>query len=144
MSIEAVPSELTRTRPSRSAPEPGFDPEQATLLGLYHGYDQARVALARLVSRFGTEAHRDEETARRIWARAERAGVGREIFDPPTHLPASCDGLNRGAHAAALTAFAAISEKAEELLRTLRARWPELCEDVGGPLPVPGSAFDLE
>ncbi len=116
--------------------------DQSTLLGLYHGYDQARIALAKLVARFGTGAVSDENTRDDIWARARRAGICSEIFDPPMPLPKAV-GLNRGAHSAALTAFATMSEQAEELLRTLRARWPELCEDAGGPLPAPPSGWDL-
>jgi hypothetical protein len=148
MSIDAVLGEKGETRATRCEPDSAHsvssDSDRATLLGLYHGYDQARLALARLVTRFGTGATRDEDTARRIWARAERAGLRPEIFDPPSDHTAACDGLNRGAHAAALSAFAAISEKAEELLRTLRVRWPELCEDLGGPLPVPQLLGDLD
>ncbi len=117
--------------------------DQSTLLGLYHGYDQARIALAKLVARFGTGAESDEHTRDDIWARTRRAGISPEIFDPPTPLP-NAVGLNRGAHSAALTAFATMSEQAEELLRTLRARWPELCEDSGGPLPAPPPALDLD
>jgi hypothetical protein len=116
--------------------------DQSTLLGLYHGYDQARLTLAKLVGRFGSGALSDESTQAHIWARARRAGVSAELFDPPTALR-SATGLNRGAHSAALTAFATMSEQAEEILRTLRARWPELCEDSGGPLPAPSPGWDL-
>ncbi len=116
--------------------------DQSTLLGLYHGYDQARIALAKLVARFGTGAPSDENTRNDIWARARRAGISPELFDPPTPLP-NAAGLNQGAHSAALTAFATMSEQAEELLRTLRERWPELREDAGGPLPAPSPGWDL-
>jgi hypothetical protein len=115
--------------------------DQGTLLGLYHGYDEARLALAKLVSRFGTRATREESTQQRIWSRTHRQGLAREIFDPPVKLPAA-DGINRGAHSAALAAFATMSEQAEELLRALRARWPELSEDAGGPLPAPSQDWD--
>lgn len=119
--------------------------DQGTLLGLYHGYDQARLELAKLVTRFGTGAPSDDETRRRIWARAEREGLCLDLFDPPSDAAMSTpEGLNRGAHSAALTAFATISDKAEELLRTLQARWPELCQDAGGPLPTPSSAWDSD
>jgi hypothetical protein len=111
--------------------------DQGTLLGLYHGYDQARISLAKLVNRFGTDASSDAETRRRIWARAERQGLRAEIFDPPCPLDGTAEGINQAAHTAALSAFATMSEKAEELLRTLRTRWPELGEDAGGPLPAP-------
>ena len=116
--------------------------DQSTLLGLYHGYDQARIALAKLVAHFGTGAVSDENTRDDIWARTQRAGICPEIFDPPTPLPRAV-GLNRGAHSATLSAFALLSEQAEELLRALRARWPELCEDAGGPLPAPPPGWDL-
>jgi hypothetical protein len=114
--------------------------DQGTLLGLYHGYDQARLELAKLVTRFGTGASSDDDTRRRIWSRAKREGLSLDLFEAPTHVTLEAPGgLNRGAHSAALTAFATISEKAEELLRTLQARWPELCEDAGGPLPTPNT-----
>jgi hypothetical protein len=117
--------------------------DQSTLLGLYHGYDQSRLVLAKLVARFGTAAGSDESTRDDIWSRSRRTGVAPELFDPPTPLP-NAVGLNQGAHSAALTAFATMSEQAEELLRTLRNRWPELCEDAGGPLPAPAPPWDLE
>lgn len=114
--------------------------DQGTLLGLYHGYDQARLALARLVARFGTQA--DDLSQERLWSRAHRSGHSPEIFDPPVELPLS--GINRGAHSAVLAAFAAMSAQAEELLRALRDRWPELCEDAGGPLPVPSPEWEID
>jgi hypothetical protein len=118
--------------------------DQGTLLGLYHGYDQARLALAKLVNRFGTEAPSDADTRRRIWARAERQGLRPEIFDPPCPLASGTGGINQAAHSAALSAFATMSDKAEELLRTLRTRWPELGEDAGGPLPAPSPDWYAE
>lgn len=121
---------------------PYADADRRTLLGLYHGYDQARLALAKLVARFGTGALDDENTRDDIGSRSERAGTPTEIFDPPTALPSAAD-LNRGAHSAALTAFLTMSEQAEELLRVLRARCPELCDDAGGPLPSPPTGWDL-
>ncbi len=131
MSLEAVGLQPLRTTPTRYA-----EADQATLLGLYHGYDQSRLALAKLVVSFGAGARGDEETRRRIWQRSRRQGIATDLFVPPSEhrFP---EGLNRAAHAAALTAFATLSEKAEEVLRILRARWPELCEDAGGPLPIP-------
>ena len=122
--------------PIRSLPDPDANPkdEQATLLGLYYGYDRARVALARVVSELGAETTTDDLTSRRIWSRVQRAGVCPELFEPAPTSPA---GVRDGAHSAALTAFAAISEKAEETLGVLRERWPELREDAGGPLPAP-------
>ena len=115
--------------------------DQGTLLGLYHGYDQARIALAKLVARFGADAPSDGETERRIWARAERQGVSRDLFEPPCELPSN-EGLNLGAHSAALSAFAAISQQADELLAALSERWPQLREDAGGPLPAPSPCWD--
>jgi hypothetical protein len=115
--------------------------DQATLLGLYHGYDQARIALAKLVTHYGADAPSDEETRKRIWNRAKLQGIAPDLFDPPCRLPSS-EGLNRGAHSAALSAFATISHQAEELLQALRARWPDLGEDAGGPLPAPGPRWD--
>ena len=132
MSLEAVGLPPSCTTPIRYA-----EADQAMLLGLYHGYDQARLALAKLVVGFGAGARGDEDTRRRIWLRAQRQGIATDLFVAPVSDPRLPDGLNRGAHAAALTAFATLSEKAEEMLRILRARWPELCEDAGGPLPVP-------
>ena len=121
---------------------PYTDADPSTLLGLYHGYDQARLALAKLGARFGTEALGDENTRDNIGSGSERAGIPTEIFDPPTALPSAAD-LNRGAHSAALTAFLTMSEQAEELLRVLRARCPELCDAAGGPLPSPPTGWDL-
>ncbi|MFP6606062.1 MAG: hypothetical protein VCC19_05760 [Myxococcota bacterium] len=121
---------------------PYTDADPSTLLGLYHGYDQARLALAKLVTRFRTEALGDENTRDNIGSGSERAGIPTEIFDPATALPSAAD-LNRGAHSAALTAFLTMSEQAEELLRVLRARCPELCDDAGGPLPSPPTGWDL-
>lgn len=116
--------------------------DQATLLGLFHGYDQARLSLAKLVSRFGTDAPTNEETQRRIFSRTRRLGIAADLFMPPSQLDGNIEGLNQGAHSATLSAFAAVSEQAEELLRALRKRWPDLCEDAGGPLPVPSSDWD--
>jgi hypothetical protein len=106
-----------------------------TLLGLYHGYDQARVVLARLACDLGSEAASDHETAGRIWSRVQREGLAADLFHPP--LTGATPGVTRGAHAAALAAFATVSEKAEQLLRTIHSQWPELRESVGGPLPEP-------
>lgn len=132
MSFEAAPHAQPRSS--------YVDADLETLLGLYHGYDQARLALARLVTQFGSEEASEAETRRQIWARSQRRGHCSDLFDPPIDLPAgshSTQGVIRGAHSAALTAFATMSDKAEELLRALRYRWPELCEDSGGPLPAP-------
>jgi len=118
------------------------DSDKATLLGLYHGYDQARLALARVVSRYGAEAPSNEETRRRIFGRARRAGFAEDLFSPEAPPVGSLQGINEGAHSAALTAFAAVSDQAEGLLRELRSRWPELCEDAGGPLPAPPPGWD--
>jgi hypothetical protein len=126
---------------SRRARSTYSEEDQATLLGLYHGYDQARIALAKLVARYGEEAPSDEETRQRIWGRSQRQGIAQDLFDPPCVLP-STDGLNRGAHSAALSAFATISHQAEELLEALRDRWPDLAEDAGGPLPAPSHSWD--
>lgn len=134
--MSAGATHATATRTSHA------DIDQGTLLGLYHGYDQARLALARLVTQFGAEAASDEETRRRIWSRIAHEGFATDLFHPPA--PSATTGLNRGAHSAALSAFAAMSEKAEELLRTIRTRWPELCEDAGGPLPSPSPGWELD
>jgi hypothetical protein len=128
--------ELARP-PSGSARLSYAEADQGMLLGLYHGYDQARLALAKLVARYGTEAQSEDETRRHLWARSRRSGFHCEIFDPPGDSAIYADGINRGAHSAALSAFAAMSEQAEELLRHLRERWPHLREDAGGPLPAP-------
>jgi len=128
---------MTTALPTRTS---YAEADQGTLLGLYHGYDQARLALARLVARFGTQA--DALTQERIWSRTHRLGVAPDLFDPPVELPVA--GINRGAHSAVLAAFAAMSAQAEELLRAIRARWPELCEDAGGPLPLPSPEWDFD
>ena len=113
------------------------DSDLGTLLGLYHGYDQARIALARLVAEFGSEAADDARTRRRIWSRVQRQGIAPELFEPPGS--GSTPGVNQAAHTATLSAFALVCDKAEELLRAIHARWPELCEHAGGPLPMPAS-----
>ena len=64
--------------------------DQGTLLGLYHGYDQARIALAKLVARYGTEARSDEDTRRLLceWVsdayriEARRLGPRRRLMRP--------------------------------------------------------------
>ncbi len=111
------------------------DAELGTLLGLYHGYDQARLGLARLVGQFGAQSANDDQMRRRIWSRIHRQGIASDLFDAPQ--PGPIAGVARGAHAAALSAFATVSEQAETVLRRIHARWPELCEDAGGPLPCP-------
>ena len=118
------------------------DGELGTLLGLYHGYDQARIALARLVCQFGAQSADDDRTRRRIWSRVQRQGIASDLFESPH--PAAIPGVSRGAHAATLSAFAMVSEQAEKVLRRIHARWPELCEDAGGPLPCPAPAEDPE
>jgi hypothetical protein len=131
--IEQVREEAARTTYAEE--------DQAILLGLYHGYDQARIALAKVVARYGAEAPSNEETRRRIWSRARREGRNADLFDPPSEI-AHTDGLSEGAHSAALSAFATISHQADELLETLRERWPHLAEDAGGPLPAPTPSWD--
>lgn len=111
--------------------------DQGTLLGLYHGYDQARLALARLVCEYGTEAPSDAATQRQIWSRVRREGHAPDLFHPVSQIAGTAEGINRGAHSATLAAFATMSEKAEEILRALRERWPDLRDDAGGPLPSP-------
>jgi len=115
--------------------------DQATLLGLFHGYDQARIALARVVTRYGVEAPSSEETKRKIWDSARRAGFTDGLFHPPSELEGSLEGINEGAHSAALSAFATVSHQAEEILRELRVRWPDLRDDAGGPLPAPSATW---
>jgi hypothetical protein len=135
MSTGAVQPFLRANAGTRASAPLDLESDLGTLLGLYHGYDQARIALARLVSEFGGENASDAHTCQRIWSRAERQGVALDLFDPPATREAS--GITAAAHAATLSAFAVVCEKAEELLRTIQARWPELCEDAGGPLPAP-------
>lgn len=154
--LQAPPSSVPapaedRERPQAVHPLPAphdreaVDPEpcdKATLLGLYHGYDQARIALARVVAELGSQAAADEATRRRIWSRADRQGISAELFHTPS--AAELSGVGASAHSAALAAFATVSEKAEALLRRLRSRWPELCDDAGGPLPAPAPAWELD
>ena len=118
------------------------DADQGTLLGLYHGYDQARLALAKLVCEYGTHAPSDAVTQRQIWSRARRDGRAPDLFQPLSQISGTAEGINRGAHSATLSAFATMSEKAEEILRELRERWPDLCDDAGGPLPSPAPDWD--
>ena len=94
----------SQIRPLHTPPDDDERAERETLLGLYHGYDQARLELARLVSRFGSCAQ------------------GRQAL-----------GIRRGAHAAALSSFIAISDKAEALRSQLGERWPELDDAVEAP-----------
>lgn len=118
--------------------------DRETLLGLYHGYDQARIALARLVTRYGSGAWCGHMTRRELWARCHRAGFAPELFDHSCESPAKLEDISRGAHSATLTAFATISDKAEELLEVLISRWPCLCEEAGGPLPSRPSAWSID
>ncbi len=120
------------------------DCDRETLLGLYHGYDQARIALARLVTRYGSGAWCGHMTRRELWARCHRAGFAPELFDHSCESPAKVEDISRGAHSATLTAFATISDKAEELLEVLISRWPCLCEEAGGPLPSRPSAWSSD
>ena len=136
MSIGAIHSLVHPTS------QPARDAEQATLLGLYHGYDQARLALARVVCQLGSETSTDAATRRQIWSRVHRSGICPDLFQSP-HTP-DLPGVRDGAHSAALAAFATVSEKAEELLTELRERWPELREDAGGPLPAPSPDWLLD
>ena len=131
--------------PNRSSLEDGEETEdRATLLGLYHGYDQARVLLATLVARYGADP-RHADTNQALWRHSRRRGFSQDIHHPPCEIHGEMDAVNRAAHSAALTAFAAISDQAESLLRVLRERWPELREDAGGPLPSPpASSWDLD
>lgn len=130
------------SRPHLASDDRSDPGERATLLGLYHGYDQARVALARVVAELGSQAAADEATRRRIWSRAQRQGISPELFHAPP--PASLNGVGASAHSAALAAFAVVSEKADSLLRRIRERWPELCDDAGGPLPAPTPGWELD
>lgn len=121
------------------------DEDKATLLGLYHGYDQSRIALGKLVARYGTEAASPRALQRELFGRARREGFTQELHEPRCAVLAH-DGeeIHRGAHSATLTAFATLSDKAEELLRLLRERWPDLCQDAGGPLPAPTPGWEPE
>jgi hypothetical protein len=112
------------------------DADRDILLGLYHGYDQARIVLASLVARYGSGEASGEATRRELWGRCHRAGFSPELFGNDRQSPAGLEAISRGAHSAALTAFATISDKAEELRRTLTSRWPSLREEAGGPLPT--------
>jgi len=128
------------------------DEELGRLLGLYHGYDAARLELARLVARFGSERPDPGLQLRRGREQAARAGFA----GPPPDargLPradfAELDSaeldfakgdfvegdFSDGAHAAVLAAFAIVSDKAEAVLAELCERWPELRAELGGPLP---------
>ena len=120
------------------------DCDRETLLGLYHGYDQARLALAKLVARYGSGDWCGERTQLELWARCRRAGLSPELFCDSREAPAKLEDISRGAHSAALAAFAAVSDKAEELLRDLTSRWPALREDAGGPLPSRPSAWTID
>ena len=116
-----------KRRPALSlvaAPPPDVQetPESAaTKLGLYLGYDRARVALGRLASELSRSSFE---------ATSLRSGVA---------TVASRDELQRGASAAAFAAFTLVCEQAEDLRRELCERWPELRADLGGPVPVRGS-----
>lgn len=111
------------------------DSDREMLLGLYHGYDQARILLARLVARYGSGSVSGETTHRELWGRCHRAGFSPDLFGERLESSADLTGIIRGAHSAALSAFATISDKAEELRREITSRWPSLREDAGGPLP---------
>jgi hypothetical protein len=103
------------------------DPE--TLLGLYRGYDAARVALARLAGQMGRHPACDDTT---LDAVVGLSGGG--VASPSAERVRQ--GVQQGAQAAAFAAFSLVCEQAEALRRSLVARWPELREDLGGPLPV--------
>jgi hypothetical protein len=132
--IEAT-SKRERTPMSATNYPDGTDGDRDLLLGLYHGYDQARLLLAGLVARYGSGDTSGRATQRELWNRRHRAGFSPDLFGESHESPAAPEDLSRGAHSAALTAFAAISDKAEELRKTLTSRWPSLREEAGGPLP---------
>ena len=109
--------------------------DRATLLGLYHGYDEARRALAALVARFGRAA----DTDRRLWQTTRREFHYDDLYGQDSSelvTRGEAEEVSRGAHLAALSAFATISDQAEQLLSTLSERHPELLDFEGGPLPT--------
>ena len=106
------------------------DPE--TLLGLYRGYDAARVALGRVAGQLGRRRACDDATLDALVGRG-----GGAVASPSAER--TRQSVQRSAQAAALAAFSLVCEQAEDLRRTLVRRWPELREDAGGPLPVRAS-----
>ena len=122
----------------------GIDGDRDMLLGLYHGYDQARILLASLVTRYGSGNASEEVTRRELWSRHRRAGLSPDLFGENRESHADLEDISRGAHSAALTAFATISDKAEELRKVLTSRWPSLREEAGGPLPSRLGSWPLD
>ena len=90
------------------------DPE--TLLGLYRGYDAARVALARLAAQLERRPACDDATLDALVGR--KGGAAASVSAERVR-----QGVQRGTQAAALAAFSLVCEQAEELRRTLVRRW---------------------
>jgi len=114
--------------------------DSGTLLGLYHGYDQARRVLERLARHYRYRACEEGRVAQELSLCAgEDASGHRPIFEQVAADVAALEGLNRGAQTAVLSAFALVSDKAEELRQELMTRCPEL-RDIGEELASPPGA----